>query len=180
MARVNDNYLKLQKSYLFTEIAGRVKTFQAQNPKVRIIRLGIGDVTQPLPPAVIKALHEAVDEMARMESFKGYGPEPGYEFLTELIAQKDYGARGVRISPDEIFVSDGAKSDTGNIQEIFAIDARVALVDPVYPAYVDTNAMAGRAGTAGPDGRYARLLYLPATAENGFRPALPEIGRAHV
>jgi LL-diaminopimelate aminotransferase len=119
-------------------------------------------------------MHEAVDEMGRAETFRGYGPETGYEFLTELIAAHDYGARGVRVATDEIFVSDGAKSDTGNIQEIFAADARVALVDPVYPAYVDTNAMAGRAGTAGADGRYARLLYLPATAENGFRPPLPD------
>ena len=174
MARVNDNYLKLQKSYLFTEIAGRVKSFQAQNPKARIIRLGIGDVTQPLTPAVIKALHEAVDEMARVKSFKGYGPEPGYEFLTELIAQRDYGARGVRIAPDEIFVSDGAKSDTANIQEIFAADSMVALTDPVYPVYVDSNVMAGRSGDPDAEGRYKRFVYLPCTAANNFQPALPD------
>ena len=156
MARVNDNYLKLQKSYLFTEIAGRVKTFQAANPGARLIRLGIGDVTQPLTPAVIKALHEAVDEMARVESFKGYGPEPGYEFLTELIAQRDYGARGVRIAPDEIFVSDGAKSDTANIQEIFAPDSVVALTDPVYPVYVDSNVMAGRSGDPDAEGDFRK------------------------
>ena len=174
MARVNESYLKLQKSYLFTEIAGRVKAFQAANPQARIIRLGIGDVTQPLPPAVIEALHRAVDEMARAESFKGYGPEPGYEFLTELIARHDYGARGVSVAPDEIFVSDGAKSDTANIQELFAADSVVALTDPVYPVYVDSNVMAGRSGNPDKHGRYDRFVYLPCTAENNFQPALPD------
>ena len=174
MVRINEHYLALKPTYLFSEIARRVKAFAAAHPDARLIRLGIGDVTVPLSPTVVRALHEAVDEMARAETFRGYGPETGYEFLTELIAAHDYGARGVRVATDEIFVSDGAKSDTGNIQEIFAADAAVALVDPVYPAYVDTNVMAGRAGTAGPDGRYSRLLYLPATAENGFRPALPD------
>ena len=123
MARINEQYLKLRSSYLFTEIARRVKTFQEANPSAKIIRLGIGDVTRPLPPVVIRALHEAVDEMGRAETFRGYGPEPGYEFLTALIAKHDYAARGVPIAPDEIFVSDGAKSDTGNIQEIFAGDS---------------------------------------------------------
>ena len=174
MVRINEHYLTLRPAYLFSEIARRVKAFAAAHPDARLIRLGIGDVTLPLAPAVVRAMHEAVDEMARAETFRGYGPETGYEFLTELIAAHDYGARGVRVATDEIFVSDGAKSDTGNIQEIFAVDAQVALVDPVYPAYVDTNAMAGRAGTPGPDGRYSRLLYLPATAENGFRPPLPD------
>ena len=174
MVRINEHYLTLKPTYLFSEIARRVKAFAAAHPDARLIRLGIGDVTLPLAPTVVRAMHEAVDEMARAETFRGYGPETGYEFLTELIAAHDYGARGVRVATDEIFVSDGAKSDTGNIQEIFAADAQVALVDPVYPAYVDTNAMAGRAGTAGADGRYSRLLYLPATAENGFRPALPD------
>jgi LL-diaminopimelate aminotransferase len=173
VARINEHYLKLKSSYLFTEIARRVKAFQEANPSAKIIRLGIGDVTQPLPSSVIRALHEAVDEMARPETFRGYGPEPGYEFLTELIAKHDYGARGVSIAPDEIFVSDGAKSDTGNIQEIFAAESVVALTDPVYPVYVDSNVMAGRSGPAGPDGRYERLVYLPCTAENGFQPALP-------
>jgi LL-diaminopimelate aminotransferase len=174
VVRINEHYLTLRPTYLFSEIARRVKAFAAAHPDARLIRLGIGDVTLPLAPSVVRAMHEAVDEMARAETFRGYGPETGYEFLTELIAAHDYGARGVRVATDEIFVSDGAKSDTGNIQEIFAADARVALVDPVYPAYVDTNAMAGRAGTAAADGRYSRLLYLPATAENGFRPALPD------
>jgi LL-diaminopimelate aminotransferase len=174
VVRINEHYLTLKPTYLFSEVARRVKAFAAAHPDARLIRLGIGDVTLPLASTVVRAMHEAVDEMARAETFRGYGPETGYEFLTELIAAHDYGARGVRVATDEIFVSDGAKSDTGNIQEIFTDDAQVALVDPVYPAYVDTNAMAGRAGTAGPDGRYSGLLYLPATAENGFRPALPD------
>jgi LL-diaminopimelate aminotransferase len=174
VARVNDHYLKLKSSYLFTEIARRVKAFQAENPDARIIRLGIGDVTRPLPPAVVRALHEATDEMARPETFRGYGPEPGYEFLTELIAEHDYGSRGVKVGTDEIFVSDGAKSDTANIQEIFAADCRVALTDPVYPVYLDSNVMAGRAGDADASGRYDRIVYLPCTAANGFQPALPD------
>jgi LL-diaminopimelate aminotransferase len=174
VVRVNEHYLALKPTYLFSEIARRVKAFAEAQPGARLIRLGIGDVTLPLPTAVVRAMHEAVDEMARAETFRGYGPERGYEFLTELIAAHDYGARGVRVATDEIFVSDGAKADTGNVQEIFAADATVALVDPVYPVYVDTNVMAGRAGTAGPDGRYSRLVYLPATAENGFRPPYPD------
>jgi LL-diaminopimelate aminotransferase len=174
VARVNEHYLKLRSSYLFTEIARRVKAFQAAHPEARIIRLGIGDVTQPLAPAVIQALHEAVDEMARAETFRGYGPEPGYEFLTELIASRDYRARGIAVSPDEIFVSDGGKSDSANIQEIFAADAVVAVCDPVYPVYVDSNVMAGRTGAADDAGRYAGLVYLPCTADNGFQPPLPD------
>ena len=146
MARVNEHYLKLKSSYLFSEIARRVRDFQAAHPEARIIRLGIGDVTRPLPPAVVRALHEAVDEMARAESFRGYGPETGYDFLTSLVAEHDYGALGVSVAPDEIFVSDGAKQDSGNIQEIFAPDCVVALTDPVYPVYLDSNVMAGRAG----------------------------------
>ena len=172
-ARINEHYLKLKSSYLFTEIARRVKAFQEAHPDARVIRLGIGDVTQPLPPAVIRALHEAVDEMARPETFRGYGPEPGYEFLAELIAAHDYGARGVRVATDEIFVSDGAKSDTGNIQEIFGTECVVALTDPVYPVYADSNVMAGRTGSVDAAGRYERLVYLPCTADNGFAPALP-------
>jgi LL-diaminopimelate aminotransferase len=174
LARVNDHYLELKSSYLFSDIAARITAFGEANPEARLIRLGIGDVTRPLPPAVVRAMHEATDEMARAESFKGYGPETGYTFLTELIAAHDYGARGVRVAPDEVFVSDGAKSDTTNIQEIFAPDCTVALTDPVYPAYVDSNVMAGRAGRADATGRYDRLVYLPATAENGFTPALPD------
>ncbi len=174
MAKVNEHYLKLKSSYLFSEIARRLREFQAAHPDARIIRLGIGDVTQPLPPAVIRALHEAVDEMARAETFRGYGPDAGYEFLIALIAKHDYGARGVNIAPDEIFVSDGSKSDSGNIQEIFAADATVALTDPVYPVYMDSNVMAGRTGPADERGRYAGVVYLPCTAENHFEPPLPD------
>ncbi|OLC17409.1 MAG: LL-diaminopimelate aminotransferase [Candidatus Rokubacteria bacterium 13_1_40CM_69_27] len=174
MARVNEHYLKLKSSYLFSEIARRLTAFQAAHPGAKIIRLGIGDVTLPLAPAIIRALHEAVDEMARPETFRGYGPEPGYEFLTEQIAAHDYGTRGVRVSPDEIFVSDGGKSDSANIQEIFAPDCVVAVTDPVYPVYVDSNVMAGRGGVPDASGRYAGLVYLPCTAENDFQPALPD------
>ncbi|MBM3220295.1 MAG: LL-diaminopimelate aminotransferase [Candidatus Rokubacteria bacterium] len=174
MARVNDNYLKLKSSYLFSDIAKRVKAFQDANPGAKLIRLGIGDVTQPLPPAVIAALHAATDEMTRRETFKGYGPETGYEFLLELIARHDYAPRGVKLAPDEIFVSDGGKQDSGNIQEIFAADAVVALMDPVYPVYVDSNVMAGRSGVPDERGRYAGFVYMPCTAENNFRPALPD------
>jgi LL-diaminopimelate aminotransferase len=174
MANVNEHYLKLKSSYLFSEIARRVREFQEAHPEARVIRLGIGDVTQPLPPSVIRALHEAVDEMARAETFRGYGPETGYDFLTSLVAKHDYGARGVPIAPDEIFVSDGSKSDSGNIQEIFAAEATVALTDPVYPVYLDSNVMAGRAGTADERGRYSRVVYLPCTADNGFQPPLPD------
>jgi len=173
LARVNDHYLELKSSYLFSDIAKRIAAFGEAHPGAKLIRLGIGDVTQPLPSAVVKALHEAADEMARPETFKGYGPETGYPFLTELIAMHDYGALGVKVAPDEIFVSDGAKCDTTNIQEIFGADCTVALTDPVYPAYVDSNVMAGRAGRADATGRYDLFFYLPATAENAFKPALP-------
>jgi LL-diaminopimelate aminotransferase len=174
LALVNQNYLKLKRSYLFSEIGRRVRAFQEGHPEVNVIRLGIGDVTQPLPPAVIRALHEAVEEMARPETFKGYGPEQGYPFLAEKIAEQDYGSRGVRIAVEEIFISDGAKSDTANIQEIFSPESVVALIDPVYPVYVDSNVMAGRAGDPTEDGRYDRLVYLPSTAENRFQPSLPD------
>ena len=174
MANINEHYLKLKSSYLFSEIARRVREFQEAHADAKIIRLGIGDVTQPLPPSVIRALHEAVDEMARAETFRGYGPETGYDFLTALIAKHDYGARGVTIAPDEIVVSDGSKSDSGNIQEIFAADATIALTDPVYPVYLDSNVMAGRAGVADPQGRYDRVVYLPCVADNGFQPPLPD------
>jgi LL-diaminopimelate aminotransferase len=174
VARVNGNYLKLKSSYLFSDIAKRIKAFQEANPGAKLIRLGIGDVTQPLPSSVVTALHAAVDEMSRAESFKGYGPETGYEFLTETIAEHDYAARGVKIAPDEIFVSDGGKQDSANIQEIFSADAVVALMDPVYPVYVDSNVMGGRSGEADASGRYAGFVYMPCTAENGFRPALPD------
>ena len=174
MARVNEHYLKLKSSYLFSEIARRVREFQNAHPDARIIRLGIGDVTQPLPSTVIRALHEAVDEMARAETFRGYGPEPGYEFLTALIAKHDYGTRGVSIAPDEIFVSDGGKTDGANIQEIFAADSVVAVTDPVYPVYLDSNVMAGRTGTPDESGRYGGVVYLPSAADNGFEPPLPD------
>jgi LL-diaminopimelate aminotransferase len=174
MTRINENYLRLKGSYLFSEIARRVGRFQEEHPDARIIRLGIGDVTLPLPPAVVRAMHAAVDEMAKTETFRGYGPERGYPFLTEAIAQHEYGARGVRVEPEEIFVSDGAKCDTTNIQEIFAPECVVALTDPVYPVYVDSNVMAGRSGEAEEDGRYRRFVYLPCTEANGFQPALPD------
>jgi LL-diaminopimelate aminotransferase len=174
MAKINENYLKLKASYLFSDIAKRIRAFTEAHPDARIIRLGIGDVTQPLPPAVIKAMHEAVDEMAKAETFRGYGPDYGYDFLISLIVKHDYGARGVSVSPDEIVVSDGSKSDSGNIQEIFAADARIALTDPVYPVYMDSNVMAGRAGVADERGRYTGVTYLPCTAENNFEPQLPD------
>lgn len=174
MARVNDHYLELKSSYLFSDIAQRVQAFGAAHPGARLIRLGIGDVTRPLPETVIRALHEAADELGRTETFKGYGPETGYAFLAEQIAAHDYGARGVKVAPDEIFVSDGTKSDTANIQEIFAAECVIALTDPVYPVYVDSNVMAGRAGRADATGRYDRLVYLPCTEANGFTPAPPD------
>ncbi|HEY3756342.1 MAG TPA: LL-diaminopimelate aminotransferase [Opitutaceae bacterium] len=163
MIRINENYRKLQASYLFSDIARRVAAYTAANPDRPVIRLGIGDVTEPLPAACVQALHAATDEMAQRTSFKGYGPEQGYAFLREAIAEHDYRARGCTIAPDEIFVSDGAKCDCGNIQEIFATDLRVAIPDPVYPVYVDTNIMAGR----------TNLMYLPSTPANGYVPAVP-------
>lgn len=173
MIRINENYLKLNASYLFSEIAKRVSAFQTANPDRQIIRLGIGDVTRPLPQACIDAFHKAVDEMASDSSFKGYGPEQGYEFLREAIAENDFRANGADISADEIFVSDGAKCDTANIQELFAEDIKIAIPDPVYPVYLDTNVMAGRTGKFA-EGRYDGIVYLECTRENGFVPALPE------
>ena len=173
MARINSHYQKLTAGYLFPEIARRVKAFQKENPKTSLIRLGIGDVTRPLPPAVVEALHEGVDRMSRHQTFKGYGPEQGYEFLREAIAENDYRQRGVDISPDDIFVSDGSKCDSGNIQEIFDADVKIAVTDPVYPVYVDTNVMAGRTGAADDKGRYAGLCYMPCTEERGFLPEIP-------
>ncbi|MCB1849879.1 MAG: LL-diaminopimelate aminotransferase [Gammaproteobacteria bacterium] len=172
MIRINENYLKLQASYLFSDIAKRVAAFQQANPQKKVIKLGIGDVTRALPDACIKALHTAVDEMAQDHSFRGYGPEQGYDFLREIIAREDFQARGANIQPDEIFVSDGAKCDTGNMQEIFSSDCTVAITDPVYPVYVDTNVMAGRTGEAR-DGRYQGLVYLDGNKSNGFIPDLP-------
>ncbi|MBO4287491.1 MAG: LL-diaminopimelate aminotransferase [Kiritimatiellae bacterium] len=173
MILVNENYGKLKASYLFADIAKRVKVFQSSYPEKPIIRLGIGDVTEPLPPACVEAFHKAVDEMAARETFRGYGPEQGYDFLREAIAQNDFRKRGADISADEIFVSDGAKCDTANIQELFAQKLKIAVPDPVYPVYVDTNVMAGRTGknTAG---RYSGLIYLDSTQENGFVPPPPK------
>ena len=172
MIKINENYQKLQASYLFSDIARRVAAHQQANPDGNLIKLGIGDVTRPLPEACIKAFHAAVDEMADEASFHGYGPEQGYDFLREAIAQNDFQARGAQIEADEIFVSDGAKCDSGNFQEIFATDIRVAIPDPVYPVYVDTNVMAGRTGEA-KDGRYEGLVYMEGNKTNGFIPDLP-------
>ncbi|MBW2711257.1 MAG: LL-diaminopimelate aminotransferase [Deltaproteobacteria bacterium] len=173
MIRINENYLKLQSSYLFLEIANRVSGYQKENPDAEVIRLGIGDVTLPLPPACIEAFKAGVKEMASDATFRGYGPENGYAFLRETIALNDYQSRGSDIQSEEIFVSDGAKCDTGNIQEIFAGDIRLAIPDPVYPVYLDTNVMAGRTGDFN-HGRYDDILYLESLPENGFVPTLPE------
>ena len=175
MTKINSNYQKLPGSYLFSEIARRVASYGEANPNANLIRLGIGDVTRPLAPAVVEAMHRAVDEMGRGESFRGYGPEQGYDFLREAIVKHDYLARGIDISADEIFVSDGAKSDCGNIGDIFDLDNVVAVCDPVYPVYVDTNAMAGRAGNWNSDtGRWDRLIYMPCVYENNFTPQIPK------
>ena len=173
MARINENYLKLKAGYLFPEIARRVNQFCESNPDADIIKMGIGDVTQPLPPTIIKAMHDAIDEMGKVETFRGYGPEQGYGFLREAIAKNDYQDLGVNVSADEIFVSDGSKCDTGNLLDIFGHDNRIAVLDPVYPVYVDTNVMAGHTGEADENGRYEKLVYMPVTAENGFEPELP-------
>lgn len=173
MFHVNDHFQKLPGSYLFAEIARRVKVYQEAHPEADIIRLGIGDVTKPLVPAVIEAMHKAVDEMGRQETFRGYGPDFGYDFLVNAIREGDYAQRGIDIAFDEVFISDGAKSDVGNIQELFSSDAVIAVTDPVYPVYVDSNAMAGRAGDYADD-RWSRLVYLPCNAENGFVPPLPQ------
>ena len=175
MVTVNKNYLKLQGSYLFSTVAKKVAAYQEANPETRIIRLGIGDVTQPLAPAIITSLHNAVDEMAHAETFRGYAPDLGYDFLRNAIAKNDYQDRGCRITADEIFVSDGAKSDSGNIQEIFGLDNKVAVCDPVYPVYVDTNVMAGRTGEYNHTREnFDDVIYMPCTEENGFLPELPE------
>ena len=174
MARINDHYLKLAGGYLFPEIGRRVRAFQEANPAAPLIRLGIGDVVLPIGASIRAAMHRAIDELGAEETFKGYGPDQGYDFLRDAIVEHDFKARGAAVSPDEIFVSDGSKCDSGNIQEIFSSAARVAVPDPVYPVYVDTNVMAGRSGAAGEDGKYAGIVYLPCTEKNGFRPAPPE------
>ena len=175
MFKVNEDYLKLPGSYLFSNIAKKVNAFQEQNPDKKIIRLGIGDVTQPLCPAVIEALHKAVDEMANAETFMGYAPDLGYSFLRDTIVNKVYKSLGATVFADEVFVSDGAKSDSGNIQEIFSKDVKIAVCDPVYPVYVDTNVMAGRTGTYDPNTElWSDVIYMPCTADNGYAPELPK------
>ncbi len=175
MANINENFLKLPGSYLFSETARRLTNYCVEHPEAEIIRLGIGDVTRPLVPAVIRAMHAAVDEMGNGDTFRGYGPEQGYDFLRNAIAEHDYAARGVTIDPNEIFVSDGAKSDCGNIGDIFGLDNVVAVCDPVYPVYVDTNAMAGRAGDYNEKtGKWSKLVYMPCLAKNGFAPQIPD------
>lgn len=174
MIKINENFNKLQASYLFSDIAKRVAAHQEAHPEQKVIKLGIGDVTRALPDACIKAMHTAVDEMANDSSFRGYGPEQGYDFLREAIAKGDFQSRGCNIDADEVFVSDGAKCDSGNFQEIFSKDITVAIPDPVYPVYVDTNVMAGRTGDA-ENSRYQGLVYLEATKENGFIPKIPSV-----
>ncbi len=173
MILINENYTKLPGSYLFSEIARKVNEFKAANPDSNIIRLGIGDVTKPLTPAIIEAMHKAVDEMGEASTFRGYGPEQGYDFLVNTIIENDYKALGLDIATDEIFVSDGAKSDTGNIGDILGLDNIVAITDPVYPVYIDTNVMAGRAGEL-QNGKWSKLVYIPCTEENDFIPELPK------
>ncbi len=175
MFKINDNYLKLPGSYLFSTIGRKVNEYAGANPDKKIIRLGIGDVTQPLAPAIIASLHKAVDEMGDAATFRGYAPDLGYEFLRNAVADNDYKARGCDIEPDEIFISDGAKCDSGNIQEIFATDNKIAVCDPVYPVYVDTNVMAGRTGTYDAKKEtWSDVIYMPCVAENDFAPELPK------
>ena len=173
MAIINEHYLKLKAGYLFPEIGRRVNEFAASNPGKNIIRMGIGDVTQPLVPSVVKAFHEGVDEMAQSSTFKGYGPEQGYAFLREAIAKNSYHSRGVDIPADDIFISDGSKCDTGNIQEVFGHNNEIAICDPVYPVYADTTVMAGKTGDCQANGYYDGIIYMPCTKENGFIPELP-------
>ncbi len=171
--KINESYLLLKSNYIFAEIAQRVENYQTEHPQANIIKMGIGDVTRPLAKAVIHEFQNAVNEMSDPETFHGYGPEQGYEFLINEIIEKDYKSQGIELSKSEVFVSDGAKCDTGNIQEIFSLDNRVAVTDPVYPVYVDSNVMAGRTGPMSEDGHYKNLIYLPCTEENGFVPELP-------
>jgi len=174
MARINDSYLKLKAGYLFPEIGRRVKNFAEANPDAKIIRLGIGDVTQPLAPAVLEAFHQAVDDLGKSGTFHGYGPEQGYDFLINVIIDKAYKPLGVHLKPSEVFISDGSKCDTANILDIFDLANKVALGDPVYPVYNDTNVMVGRSGEANDKGYYEGLVYMPCLEENGFLPELPE------
>jgi LL-diaminopimelate aminotransferase len=173
MLKINENYLKLPGNYLFAEIKSRINEYKVKNPNADVISLGIGDVTQPLNDEIVGALHNAVDDMSAADTFKGYGPDQGYRFLIDAIIENEYAARGVELEHDELFISDGAKCDTGNFQEILGIDNTIAVTDPVYPVYVDTNAMAGRTGEF-KDGKWSNVIYMPCTAENGFTPELPE------
>ncbi|MCP9611829.1 LL-diaminopimelate aminotransferase [Coprobacter tertius] len=175
MALINEQFLKLSESYLFSEIAKKVNTFKVIHPEAKVIRLGIGDVTQPLPSAVIKALHKAVDEMGNIETFRGYGPEQGYRFLIDAIIKNDYESCGISLDPDEVFVNDGAKSDTGNIGDILSKDNRVAVTDPVYPVYIDSNVMGCRAGELQNNGFWSNIIYIPCHAGNNFIPEFPEV-----
>ena len=174
MALVNDHFLKLANNYLFSDIAHEVNIHKALHPKAELVNLGLGDVSRPLCPAVIEALHGAADELASERTFRGYGPEQGYEFLREAIVKGDFHARGIHLDLDEVFVGDGAKSDIGNFQELVRWDNSIAVCDPVYPVYIDSNVMIGRAGVQGEDGRWSNVIYLPCTEENGFVPALPK------
>ena len=174
MALVNEHFLKLPNNYLFADIAKKVNAFKVSHPKADVISLGIGDVTQPLCPAVIEAMHKAVDEMANKDTFRGYGPEQGYQFLRDAIVKNDFVARGIHLEASEIFVNDGAKSDTGNFQELVRWDNSIGVTDPIYPVYIDSNVMIGRAGELGEDGKWSNVTYMPCTAENGFNPALPD------
>ena len=171
--RINEHFAKLPAGYLFPEIGRRVRAYAAAHPDAKVIRLGIGDVTEPLAPAIVAAMHAAVDELAARDTFRGYGPEQGYDFLVDAIRAHDYAARGVELAADEIFVSDGSKCDSGNVQELFALGAKIAVTDPVYPVYVDSNVMAGRTAAAGADGRYPGFVYLVGTEANGFQPEPP-------
>lgn len=172
MAQVNENFLKLPVSYLFSDIARKVTAYKQEHPEAAVIRLGIGDVTQPLCPAVISAMHKAVEEMASKDTFRGYGPEHGYDFLQQAIIQHDFESRGISLDPQEVFVNDGAKSDTGNIGDILGLNNSICMTDPIYPVYVDSNAMCGRAGDL-VDGKWSNIVYMPCNAENNFTPALP-------
>lgn len=172
--KINENYLLLKSSYLFAEVANRLAKFESENPEKKVISMGIGDVTKPLPKSVIKAFKDAVDEMGNPDTFMGYGPEHGYEFLREAIIKGDFEPLGVELDIDEIFISDGAKCDTGNFQELFSTSSKIAVTDPVYTVYVDTNVMAGRTGPMKDDGMYEGLVYLPCTAENDFEPEIPD------
>lgn len=173
MALVNDHFLKLPNNYLFSDVAKKVNAFKATHPKARVITLGIGDVTQPLCPAVVDAIHHAADELAQQSTFRGYGPEQGYDFLREAILKNDFLPRGIHLDMSEIFVNDGSKSDTGNIQELIRWDNSIGVTDPIYPVYVDSNVMIGRAGVM-EEGRWSNVIYMPCTAENGFVPQIPE------